>query len=148
MEKQILNILGEIQGQISCIQTDVQGLKTDVQGLKTDVQGLKTDVQGLKTDVQELKVDVSELKSDMANVKSDIKDLQMNQSHFDSELRNVRIFIENDVMRKIDLLYENRDTVISRIDKIDRMDKTEEDIALLKIAVSANSRDIKELQNR
>lgn len=127
MEQQIMHILGEIQGQIGCIQSDITVMKNDIQNLKTDVQ---------------------ELKSDMTNMKSDIKDLQMNQSHFDNELRSVHILIENNIMHKIDLLYENRDVIISRIDKIDRMNKTEEDIALLKIAVSANSRDIKELQKR
>lgn len=127
MEHQIFNILDKIQDQISCMQMDISGMKIDMQDMKSDMQDMKMDMQDMK---------------------SDIKDLQVNQSQFDNELRNIHILIENDVMRKIDLLYENRDVELSRTEKIDRMSKTEEDIALLKIAVSANSREIKELQDR
>lgn len=117
-------------------------------GITVVLEQISLQMNGIQTDIKEIRTDIKNLQTDMIDVKSDIKELKLNQSNFDLDLRNVRILIENDVMKKIDLLYENRDVVLSRIDKIDRLNKTEDDIELLKIAVSSNSRDITELKKR
>jgi len=54
-DDKILQLLTQIQSDISELKSDVAGLKQDVAGLKQDVAGLKQDVAGLKQDVAEIK---------------------------------------------------------------------------------------------
>ena len=47
-EEKILDMLTQMQADISDIKTDVADLRTDVDGIKTDVSELRTDVDGIK----------------------------------------------------------------------------------------------------
>jgi len=63
-EEKILQILTQMQGDISDIKADVSELKADVAVLKHDVSELRADVEVLKHDVSALKGDIVRLEND------------------------------------------------------------------------------------
>ncbi len=75
-EEKILQVLGQIQGDIKDMKVDIKDLKGDVSILKEDVSILKSDVSILKEDVTILKGDVSILKEDVTVLKGDVSILK------------------------------------------------------------------------
>lgn len=55
-EEKILEILSQIQQDVSGLKQDVSGLKQDVSGLKQDVSGLNQKYSNLQQDVTSIKI--------------------------------------------------------------------------------------------
>jgi len=62
VQRRTLELIQELTGRVSHIETDVSVLKTDVSVLKTDVSVLKADVSVLKRDMTQVKRDLTHLK--------------------------------------------------------------------------------------
>lgn len=75
MENEILNILKQMQSDMSEMKNSIKNLEAGQDELKKDVSGLKQDVSGLKQDVSELKQDVKELNRKMDAVYDQTADL-------------------------------------------------------------------------
>lgn len=61
-EEKILEILMQMQSDVSGLKSDVSGLKSDVSELKTKVGNIETKVDALETKVDALQEDMSEVK--------------------------------------------------------------------------------------
>ena len=124
-EEKILEILGNIQ-------TDISGLKSDVSGLKTDVSGLKTDVSGLKTDVSGLKTDVADLKSDVADLRDRVVKIEVTQ--------------ENVVLPQLQTLAEGQANLLATLAPKNRVEALEDEMAFMKSVVKALSQEVADLK--
>ncbi len=137
-----------IRQDIHELKADVQGLKADVETLKTDIQGLKVDVETLKTDVQGLKVDVETLKTDVQELKVGYTSLDKQVSTLKDQVTNVRLYLENEQKRTLNLLLEGQQALWDRFVPHEEFDPLEDRTEVLALTVQRHSQEIRELQLR
>lgn len=85
-DEKILEILMQMQSDISDLKTGQAKLEQDVTDLKTGQAKLEQDVAGLKTNVADLKTDVAGLKTDVADLKTGQEGLSHNVINLENEL--------------------------------------------------------------
>ena len=119
-----------------------------------DIGDLKQDVGHLKQDVGHLKQDVSHLKQDVGNLKQDVGHLKQGQERLENEMATIkenvtatRVVIENEVERNIRFLADGHMGVVQRLDRIEPVvENIEDDVSVIKAAVSSHSSDINKLK--
>lgn len=104
--------------------------------IQTDVSGLKQDVSNLKTDVSDLKQDVSTLKLDMTDVKQELTDVKQELTDVKQELTVVRTTQENKVVPHIRILAEGLEINRRHIPDETVIEDMQADIDILKKAVA------------
>ena len=124
-DEKILEILMQMQSDISDLKTGQAKLEQDVSDLKTDVADLKSDVSGLKNDVADLKTGQAKLEQDV----SDLKAGQEQLSH------NV-VSLENELVPKVTALFDGYTLRGEQIDNLkahfdERFDDFQEDVSYL-----------------
>lgn len=85
----------------------IDKLEIDMESMKTDMQSMKTDMQGMKTDIQDMKTEISGVKLDVKGMKSEIVGLTQRVDNLEGAVRNIRLHLENNTDRNIQLLAEN-----------------------------------------
>ncbi len=123
-------------------------LEQDVSGLKEDVSALKEDVSVLKEDVSKLNDRVGGLEEDVGSLKQSFNSLDKKVDKLEGDMQYVKVVqLENNVIKRLSTIEEcyvdASRRYIAHIDKIDRMDG---DIVLLKNVVSNHSEQLRRLQ--
>ena len=141
-DQELLQAIGQVvEAKMEPIRQDIHELKADVQGLKADVETLKTDVQGLRVDVETLKTDVQELKVGYTSLDKQVSTLK-------DQVTNVRLYLENEQKRTLNLLLEGQQALWDRFVPHDEFDPLEDRTEVLALTVQRHSQEIRELQLR
>lgn len=141
-DQELLQAIGQVfETKMEPIRQDIHELKADVQGLKADVETLKTDVQGLKADVETLKTDVQELKVGYTSLDKQVSTLK-------DQVTNVRLYLENEQKRTLNLLLEGQQALWDRFVPHEEFDPLEDRTEVLALTVQRHSQEIRELQLR
>lgn len=124
-DEKILEILMQMQSDISDLKTGQAKLEQDVSDLKTDVADLKSDVSGLKTDVADLKTGQAKLEQDVADLKAGQEQLSHNV-----------VSLENELVPKVTALFDGYTLRGEQIDNLkahfdERFDDFQEDVSYL-----------------
>jgi len=155
-DQELLQAIGQVvEAKMEPIRQDIHELKADVQGLKVDVETLKTDVQGLKADVETLKTDIQGLKVDVETLKTDVQELKVGYTSLDKQVStlkdqvtNVRLYLENEQKRTLNLLLEGQQALWDRFVPHEEFDPLEDRTEVLALTVQRHSQEIRELQLR
>ncbi len=140
--QELLQAIGQVvEAKMEPIRQDIHELKADVQGLKADVETLKTDVQGLRVDVETLKTDVQELKVGYTSLDKQVSTLK-------DQVTNVRLYLENEQKRTLNLLLEGQQALWDRFVPHEEFDPLEDRTEVLALTVQRHSQEIRELQLR
>ena len=141
-DQELLQAIGQVvEAKMEPIRQDIHELKADVQGLKADVETLKTDVQGLRVDVETLKTDVQELKVGYTSLDKQVSTLK-------DQVTNVRLYLENEQKRTLNLLLEGQQALWDRFVHHEEFDPLEDRTEVLALTVQRHSQEIRELQLR
>ena len=141
-DQELLQAIGKVvEAKMEPIRQDIHELKADVQGLKADVETLKTDVQGLRVDVETLKTDVQELKVGYTSLDKQVSTLK-------DQVTNVRLYLENEQKRTLNLLLEGQQALWDRFVPHEEFDPLEDRTEVLALTVQRHSQEIRELQLR
>ena len=141
-DQELLQAMGQVvEAKMEPIRQDIHELKADVQGLKADVETLKTDVQGLRVDVETLKTDVQELKVGYTSLDKQVSTLK-------DQVTNVRLYLENEQKRTLNLLLEGQQALWDRFVPHEEFDPLEDRTEVLALTVQRHSQEIRELQLR
>ena len=124
-DEKILEILMQMQSDISDLKTGQAKLEQDVSDLKTDVADLKSDVSGLKNDVADLKTGQAKLEQDVADLKAGQEQLSHNV-----------VSLENELVPKVTALFDGYTLRGEQIDNLkahfdERFDDFQEDVSYL-----------------
>ena len=118
-EEKILEILTQMQQDISGLKVGQARLEADVSGLKADVSGLKADVSSLKTGQTKLEADVSGIK--------------------------VRLDVE--VQKQFDQLVDGQDQLHRKVTHVESLaEETKDTVDVIRAAVTEHSREIVKLK--
>ena len=141
-DQELLQAIGQVvEAKMEPIRQDIHELKADVQGLKADVETLMTDVQGLRVDVETLKTDVQELKVGYTSLDKQVSTLK-------DQVTNVRLYLENEQKRTLNLLLEGQQALWDRFVPHEEFDPLEDRTEVLALTVQRHSQEIRELQLR
>ena len=141
-DQELLQAIGQVvEAKMEPSRQDIHELKAEVQGLKADVETLKTDVQGLRVDVETLKTDVQELKVGYTSLDKQVSTLK-------DQVTNVRLYLENEQKRTLNLLLEGQQALWDRFVPHEEFDPLEDRTEVLALTVQRHSQEIRELQLR
>ena len=124
-DEKILEILMQMQSDISDLKSCQAKLEQDVSDLKTDVADLKSDVSGLKNDVADLKTGQAKLEQDVADLKAGQEQLSHNV-----------VSLENELVPKVTALFDGYTLRGEQIDNLkahfdERFDDFQQDVSYL-----------------
>ncbi len=146
-----------LKEDVGNLKKDVAGMKEDIRDLKEDVAVLKKDVADLKEDVAILKVEVSGLKEDVVILKTEVNSLKENDAKLQADvsglkdsLQIVKLTLENETNKKIDIIGEGHDFLKRHLHEALQMEKKNEQMELeimnLRIKTRNMEQDIKDIK--
>ena len=125
-DQELLQAIGQVvESKMEPMRQDIHALKEDVQILKEDVQGLKDEVRGLHQRVDSLERKYTKL---------------------EEKVNGVRIYMDTDLHRTLNLLMEGQQAVLDRVTPPERYDALEVRTAALEMAVRQHSCQLQELK--
>lgn len=139
----ILGKLESIGNGMQIMQKDIGEMKHDVAGLRGEVAELKSDVNILKADVETLKADVEMLKADVNALKVAVKRLDNRVSCLETDMHALRLLVENEINRKIDIIGEGHDFLMRHYHKAEGELKAKEKMELDILGLKADMRVVK-----
>lgn len=139
----ILEKLESIGNGMQIMQKDIGEMKHDVAGLRMEVAELKSEVNILKADVAMLKTDVEMLKSDVNALKVAVNRLDNRVSCLETDMHALRLLVENEINRKIDIIGEGHDFLMRHYHKAEGELKAKEKMELDILGLKADMRVVK-----
>ena len=111
---------------LKIIYTEVKDIKQDMQEIRQELQGIKQEVQEIKQDVQEMKQDIKSLDGRMTNVESDVK--------------NIKVVLENEIRVNIQRVAEGH---LDLERKLRELVKPNSEVEMLSIQVRMLDSDVR-----
>lgn len=149
-EEKILELLTQMQGQITQIQGDISGLDGRMERLETGQAALDGRMERIKSDLSFVKLRLETLDHKQAAIEGRMSRFEPVQAQTKDDLHRVKAYLELDVEKRFDAVNEGIDTILERLEPQERteerMEKLEDDVIVLKSAVKAHTRDIAELK--
>ena len=138
-DEKILEILLQMQSDISALKSGQMKLEQDVADVKADVIDLKSGQTKLEQNVTDLKFDVTDLKSDVSTLKFDVTKLKSGQEQLvrNQEFLSQHIVaLENELIPKVTALFDGYTLRGEQIDNLKahfdaRLDDYQEDVSYL-----------------
>ena len=134
-EERILDLLTQMQTDISSLKSGQEEMRTDIAALKSGQEKMRTDIAALKSSQEEMRTDIAGIKDRLDRV--------------EDRAQQTAVLLETEVDRKLNLLYEGHDAIMERLDKLAARSELEllrSDMDLMKIAMRSMSQDIAELK--
>ena len=166
--EKIISALETISTSILHMQSDITALRQDNAVIekeigkviaRSDITNIRLDEleknqalieQTLKravTELSEVKGELSEVKGELSEVKGDVSDLKIGLAQTNKKLSETIILIENETNKEIKIVSEQYTGIAKKLDDIRRMaEKTHEDVAVMKMVLSAHDREIHALK--
>ena len=136
-EEKMLDLLTQMQTDISSLKSGQEEMRTDIAALKSGQEKMRTDIAALKSSQEEMRTDIAGIKDRLDRV--------------EDRAQQTAVLLETEVDRKLNLLYEGHDAIMERLDKLAARSELEllrSDMDLMKIAMRSMSQDIAELTRR
>lgn len=132
-----------ILGKLESIGNGMQIMQKDIGEMKHDIAGLRVEVAELKSDVNILKADVEMLKADVNALKVAVKRLDNRVSCLETDMHALRLLVENEINRKIDIIGEGHDFLMRHYHKAEGELKAKEKMELDILGLKADMRVVK-----
>ena len=117
-EEKILEMLGQMQADISGIKSDQAAMKADIADIKTEQAAMRADIAGIKTEQAAMKADIAGIKT--------------------------RLDVE--VMKQFKLLAEGQQTILETLAPKSRLEALEDEMTFMKSVVKSMSQRIADLE--
>jgi chromosome segregation ATPase len=76
MEKQILEILLDLKGEMKEFRSELQTTQADVRSISSDLKETQADVRKISSDLKETQTDVRNIRSDLKTTQDDVKEIK------------------------------------------------------------------------
>ena len=121
--KLVLQELSELKSETQKINTHLKGIEDTIAEIKTEQTAMKNDIAEIRAEQAVMKKDIAEIKAEHAVMKQDIHMLQ-------EEQKNIRILIENNVIKQICIIAEAHMDIKRNFDMLREMYDRYEPIAI------------------
>ena len=145
-EEKILEILTKMQTQQEQMQTQMGQMQTQMGQMLTRQDRMEEQLGQVQIQQEQVLTRLSrmETRQDRLEGRQDRTEERMRQAQQD--LQRVRLYLELDVEKRFKVINEGIDTILETLVPEKRMEKAEDDIVVLKVAVKALARDVAELK--
>ena len=121
--KLVLQELSELKSETQKIITHLKGIEDTIAEIKAEQTAMKNDIAEIRAEQAVMKKDIAEIKAEQAVMKQDIHMLQ-------EEQKNIRILIENNVIKQICIIAEAHMDIKRNFDILREMYDRYESIAI------------------
>jgi len=157
--QQILFELKELKKSQAVVEETTTQNRHDIVGLRTahtdaernqavleqGMTRINERLGGMQTDMADMRTDMADMRTDMADMRTDITDMQTDITDIRTDLTKFALTQENDVLPRIQLLYEGQSELAAGLKKLKDVPAQIEDIqntvSVLKYAVKAHTHD-------
>lgn len=132
-DQELLQAIGQVvEAKLDPVRQDIRGLKEDVQGLKESVQRLENRMDKLETRIDQLETRMDRLES--------------RTDKLEEQVQGVRIYMETDQRRTLNLLLEGQQALWDRFVPHEEYEPLKDRTEVLEATVRRHSQEIRELQ--
>jgi len=155
-DHELLQAIGQvIEAKMEPMRQDIHELKEDVRVLKNDVRRLEGEVQTLKDGFQTLSGEVRTLKDGFQTLSGEVESQKANFARLekkvddmDEKLFGIRVYIDSDLKRTLNLLLEGQQAVWDHAVAVEAHNALSERTDVLELTARRHSREIRELQDK
>lgn len=132
-DQELLQAIGQVvEAKLEPVRQDIRELKEDVQGLKDSFQRLETRIDGLEARMDKLEAGIDSLEARTGNLEETV--------------HSIRIYMENDQQRTLNLLLEGQQALWDRFVPQEEYERLKDRTEVLEATVRRHSQEIRELQ--
>ncbi len=149
--KLVLQELSELKGETQKINTHLKGIEDTIAEIKTEQTAMKNDIAEIRAEQAVMKKDIAEIKAEQTAMKNDIAEIRAEQAvmkkdiaeikaeqavmkqdihMLQEEQKNIRILIENNVIKQICIIAEAHMDIKRNFDILREMYDRYESIAI------------------
>ena len=144
--------LGGMQTDMADMRTDMADMRTDITDIRTDITDMRTDMTDMRTDITDMQTDITDMQTGMTTINKRLADMRTDMTDMRTDITDIRTDLtkfaltqENDVLPRIQLLYEGQSELAAGLKKLKDVPAQIEDIqntvSVLKYAVKAHTHD-------
>ncbi len=120
-EEKILEILVQMQTNITDLKSGQAQIRADIADLRTDVTTLKSEQAQMRADIADLRTDVTTLKSEQAQMRADITELKTDVKALHNELEKGFQATRSEIVDVVE-------AVSQKVERLDNTIKSVEDV--------------------
>ena len=135
--KLVLQELSELKSETQKIITHLKGIEDTIAEIKTEQTAMKNDIAEIRAEQAVMKNDIAEIRAEQAVMKKDIAEIKAEQAvmkqdihMLQEEQKNIRILIENNVIKQICIIAEAHMDIKRNFDILREMYDRYESIAI------------------
>lgn len=128
------------------LQAIGQVVETKMDPMRQDIQGIKEDIQGVKEDIRKLDQRVGALEQQVGALGQQVRTLDQRVGTLEEQMTGVRVYLDTDLRRTLNLLLEGQKAVWDRATPPERYDELEVRTSALELAVKQHSQEIQDLK--
>ena len=119
LDQHDLTMIADIMNQaLTPVKEDISFIKKDIVAMKADIVSMKDDIASLQEDTRSMKADIVSMKDDIASLQEDTRSMKDDIASLQEDTRSIKLTIENNICRAIDILSEGHLRLNEKLDEI------------------------------
>ncbi|MEI2664174.1 hypothetical protein [Rossellomorea sp. LJF3] len=90
MEKQILEILLDLKGEMKEFRSELQTTQADVRSISSDLKETQADVRKISSDLKETQADVRKISSDLKETQIDVRNIRSDLKTTQDDVKEIK----------------------------------------------------------
>ena len=147
MEKEILELLKTIQGDITSMKGNINSMQGDINSMKSDITSMQGDIISMKSDITSMQGDIISMKNDINSTKADIVSMKSDIHSLKDDNKEIKLEL-NKINKKLDAVFEQTaDLTEFKTITSDNIESIKKDIKFVKRKVKDTEEDVFVIQD-
>ncbi len=147
MDKEILELLKIIQGDITSMKGNINSMQGDITSMKSDITSMQGDIISMKSDITSMQGDIISMKNDINSTKDDIVSMKSDIHSLKDDNKEIKLEL-NKINKKLDVVFEQTaDLTEFRTITSDNIESIKKDIKFVKRKVKDTEEDVFVIQD-
>ena len=149
-EKEMLELMKQalepVHEKLTVLDTKMTSLDEKVNSLDAKVTSLDEKVNSLDTKVTSLDTKVASLDAKVTSLDTKVASLDAKVNSLDADVRGIKVVLENEVRRDLNLLAEGHAAILERLPSQEEKEALEARMDAMEAAIRLHSKQIRELK--
>lgn len=121
-------------------------MQTQQEQMQVQLGEVQTQQEQMQAQLGEVQTQLGEVQAQQKQMETRLDRMEKRQDKAQDDIQWVRLYLELDVEKRFDGINEGIDAIQEKLVPMERVEKAEDDIVTLKVAVKALARDVAELK--
>lgn len=146
LEAKDLEMIAEtVKKAVEPVRKDVAGLQEEMSEMRKDITGLQEGMSEMRKDITGMQEGMSEMREDITGLQQKVTELQKTSDETRKDVADIRITMENEVLRGIRIIGEGH-LDLSR--KMNQILETKEERELMELRVLSLEHEVRRIKDR